>query len=134
MEVSPVHAFEVPVMGRIAAGTPIEAISEVATTVAVPGQMMAGNGKHYALEVKGESMIEAGINHGDIVVIREQEDANNGEIVVALVDGQEATLKRLRRNGDQVALEAANDAFPTQVYRKEQVAVQGKLVGLIRSY
>ncbi len=134
MEVSPVHAFELPVMGRIAAGTPIEAISEVATTVAVPGQMMAGNGKHYALEVKGESMIDAGINHGDIVVIREQEDANNGEIVVALVDGQEATLKRLRRDGDRVALEAANDAFPTQMYRKDQVAVQGKLVGLIRSY
>jgi len=96
--------------------------------------MMAGNGKHYALEVKGESMIDAGINHGDIVVIREQEDAQNGEIVVALVDGQEATLKRLRRNGDSVALEAANEAFQTQVYRRDQVAVQGKLVGLIRTY
>ena len=134
MDVTPTHAVELPVMGRIAAGTPIEAISEVATTVAVPGQMMAGNGKHYALEVKGESMIDAGINHGDIVVIREQEDAQNGEIVVALVDGQEATLKRLRRNGDSVALEAANEAFPTQVYRRDQVAVQGKLVGLIRTY
>lgn len=134
LDVTPTHAVELPVMGRIAAGTPIEAISEVATTVAVPGQMMAGNGKHYALEVKGESMIDAGINHGDIVVIREQEDAQNGEIVVALVDGQEATLKRLRRNGNSIALEAANEAFPTQVYRRDQVAVQGKLVGLIRTY
>ncbi len=134
LDVSEAHAVDLPVMGRIAAGTPIEAISEVATTVAVPGQMLAGRGKHYALEVKGDSMIEAGINHGDIVVIREQDDAENGEIVVALVDGQEATLKRLRRNGDQVALEAENAAYPTQVYRKDQVAVQGKLVGLIRTY
>ena len=134
MPVSSQHAVELPIIGRIAAGEPIEAINEIATTVAVPGKMLAGTAKHYALEVKGESMIDAGINHGDIVVIREQDDAENGDIVVALVEGQEATLKRLRRNGDQVALHAENPDFPTQIYRREQVAVQGKLVGLIRTY
>ena len=128
-----VDAVELPVMGRIAAGTPIEAIQEISHNVAVPGSML-GSGKHYALEVKGDSMIDAGINNGDIVVIREQPSAENGEIVVALVEGQEATLKRLRKRGSSIALEAANPAYETRVYRDDQVKVQGKLVGLIRTY
>lgn len=127
-------ATELPVMGRIAAGTPFEAISQVATHVAVPQQMIATGRSHYALEVKGDSMIEAGINDGDIVVIEEGATADNGDIVVALVDGQEATLKRLRRRGGMIALEAANPAYETRVFRDDQVAVQGKLVGLIRTY
>ncbi len=126
--------IELPVMGRIAAGTPIAAIEHVSHHVAVPGSMVGGSAKHFALEVKGESMINAGINHGDIVVIREQDVAENGDIVVALVEGQEATLKRLRRKGSAIALEAANPAFETRLYGADQVKVQGKLVGLIRSY
>ena len=128
------HALELPVMGRIAAGVPIEAISEVSHTVAVPGQMLSGAGDHYALEVKGDSMIDAGINDGDVVVIRETNKAETGEIVVALVEGQEATLKRFRQNGNAIALEAANPAYETRVYRDDQVKVQGRLVGLIRTY
>ncbi len=132
----PVQALaqEVPVMGRIAAGVPIEAISEVSHSVAVPGDMLAGRGHHYALEVKGDSMIEAGINDGDIVVIREGVTAENGDIVVALVEDHEATLKRFRRQGSTIALEAANPAYETRLFRDDQVKVQGKLVGLIRSY
>jgi len=134
MPVRQVYATELPVMGRIAAGTPIEAISEISHHVAVPGSMLAGAGEHYALEVRGDSMIEAGINDGDIVVIREQTTANNGDIVVALVEGHEATLKRFRRLRDMIALEAANPAYETRVLRDDQVKVQGRLVGLIRSY
>jgi repressor LexA len=127
-------AMELPVMGRIAAGTPIEAISEVASHVAVPHQMLRTGRNHYALEVKGDSMIEAGINDGDIVVIEDGAVAQNGDIVVALVEGHEATLKRLRRKAGMIALEAANPAYETRVFREDQVSVQGKLVGLIRSY
>lgn len=134
MPVSEVQALELPVMGRIAAGVPIEAISEVSHHVTVPGSMLSGRGQHYALEVKGDSMIEAGINDGDIVVIREQATADNGDIVVALVEGHEATLKRFRRKGGMIALEAANPAYETRVLPEDQVKVQGRLVGLIRSY
>ena len=126
-------SMSLPVMGRIAAGVPIEAISEVSHHVHVP-QSMLGKGEHYALEVKGDSMIEAGINDGDVVVIRETSVANNGDIVVALVEGQEATLKRFRRTGSAIALEAANPAYETRVFRDDQVKVQGRLVGLIRTY
>ena len=133
MEVAAVHAMELPVMGRIAAGVPIEAISEVSHHVAVP-QSMLGKGDHYALEVKGDSMIEAGINDGDIVVIRETSTADNGDIVVALVEDSEATLKRFRRKGSMIALEAANPAYETRVFPDHLVKVQGRLVGLIRSY
>ncbi|WP_112322587.1 transcriptional repressor LexA [Oceanibium sediminis] len=129
-----VAAIELPVMGRIAAGTPIAAIEQVSHHVAVPGSMIGGTARHFALEVKGDSMIDAGINNGDIVVIREQSTAENGDIVVALVEGQEATLKRLRRKGSAIALEAANPAYETRLYGSDQVNVQGKLVGLIRSY
>ena len=134
LPVQAVHALELPVMGRIAAGVPIEAISEVSHHVAVPGSMLSGRGNHYALEVKGDSMIEAGINDGDIVVIREQTTAENGDIVVALVEDSEATLKRFRRKGSTIALEAANPAYETRVFPDHLVKVQGRLVGLIRSY
>jgi repressor LexA len=134
MPVEAVHAMELPVMGRIAAGVPIAAISEVSHHVAVPGSMLSGKGQHYALEVKGDSMIEAGINDGDIVVIREQTTAENGDIVVALIDDAEATLKRFRRKGSMIALEAANPAYETRVLPDHKVRVQGRLVGLIRSY
>lgn len=126
-------SVELQVMGRIAAGVPISAISEVSHNVHVP-QSMIGQGDHYALEVKGDSMIEAGINDGDVVVIRETGVADNGDIVVALIEGQEATLKRFRQNGNAIALEAANPAYETRVFRDDQVKVQGRLVGLIRSY
>jgi len=132
--VETLHAMELPVMGRIAAGVPIEAISEVSHHVSVPGSMLSGRGQHYALEVKGDSMIEAGINDGDIVVIREQSSAENGDIVVALVEGHEATLKRFRRRGNMIALEAANPAYETRVLPEGHVKVQGRLVGLIRNY
>ncbi|MDP3342676.1 transcriptional repressor LexA [Frigidibacter sp.] len=134
MSVAAMHSMEVPVMGRIAAGVPIEAISEVSHHIAVPGSMLSGRGQHYALEVKGDSMIEAGINDGDIVVIREQSTAENGDIVVALVEGAEATLKRFRRKGGMIALEAANPAYETRMLPDHAVKVQGRLVGLIRSY
>lgn len=128
------NAVELPVMGRIAAGTPIEAISEVSHNVSVPGGMVSGQSHHYALEVKGDSMIDAGINDGDVVVIRETSAADNGDIVVALVEGYEATLKRYRRKGAMIALEAANPAYETRMLPEEQVKVQGRLVGLIRTY
>ena len=127
-------AVELPLMGRIAAGVPIEAISEVSHHVAVPGTMLSGREHHYALEVQGDSMIEAGINDGDVVVIREQDTADNGDIIVALVDGHEATLKRYRRRGGMIALEAANPAYETRILPEDSVRVQGRLVGLIRSY
>jgi repressor LexA len=127
-------ATELPLMGRIAAGVPIEAIQQISHHVAVPHSMLSATGEHYALEVKGDSMIEAGINDGDIVVIREQSTAENGDIVVALVEDHEATLKRFRRRGDMIALEAANPAYETRVLPDHKVKVQGRLVGLIRSY
>lgn len=127
-------ALTLPVMGRIAAGTPIEAISEPMRDIAVPGAMLSGRGEHYALEVQGDSMIELGINDGDIVVIREQTTADNGDIVVALVDDHEATLKRFRRVEGMIALEAANPAYETRLLPAARVKVQGRLVGLVRSY
>ncbi len=126
--------MELPLMGRIAAGVPIEAISEVSHHVSVPGCMISGRSDHYALEVKGDSMIEAGINDGDVVVIREQATAENGDVIVALVDDHEATLKRFRRKGKMIALEAANPAYETRLLPEERVRIQGRLVGLIRSY
>ena len=124
---------DLPILGRIAAGTPIEAIQHERDRLHVP-ETMLGAGEHYVLEVQGDSMINAGIFDGDFVVIRKGRDANSGEIVVALVDGSEATLKRLRRKGDSIALEAANPAYQTRVYGPDQVQVQGKLVGLMRRY
>ncbi|WP_372989586.1 transcriptional repressor LexA [Sulfitobacter sp.] len=127
-------SFEIPMMGRIAAGVPIEAISTMTHSVAVPGNMVSGSGEHYALEVKGDSMIDAGINDGDVVVIRETSVAENGDIVVALVEDHEATLKTFKRHGTSIALEAANPAYETRVFPADKVKVQGRLVGLIRTY
>ncbi len=135
----PTHAdaanqtVSIPVMGRIAAGTPIEAIQTHSHTLSLPPEML-GPGEHYALEVRGDSMIDAGIFDGDTVLIHKQNQANNGEIVVALVDDEEATLKRLRRKGNSIALEAANPAYETRIFGPERVAVQGRLVGLLRKY
>ena len=124
---------ELPILGRIAAGTPIEAIQHERDRIQVPESIL-GAGEHFVLEVQGDSMINAGILDGDFVVIRKTQTANSGEIVVALVMGEEATLKRLRRKGASVALEAANPAYETRIFGPDQVQVQGKLVGLIRRY
>ena len=124
---------ELSVLGKIAAGTPIEAIQQERDRLHVPESML-GAGEHFVLEVQGDSMINAGILDGDYVVIRRADSANSGEIVVALVMGEEATLKRLRRKGASIALEAANPAYETRIFGPDQVAVQGRLVGLIRRY
>ncbi|KQP52577.1 LexA family transcriptional regulator [Methylobacterium sp. Leaf399] len=123
----------VPVMGRIAAGTPISAIQEQSHTIAMSPDFLSG-GEHYALEVRGDSMVEAGILDGDLVVIRKQETANTGDIIVALIDDEEATLKRLRRRGSSIALEAANPAYETRVLGPDRVRIQGRLVSLVRRY
>ncbi len=134
-EVTTMHsAMDVPVMGQIAAGVPIEAINHMTHSVTVPAGMIAGSGEHYALEVKGDSMINAGINDGDVVVIREASTADDGDIVVALVEDSEATLKTFRRKGTSIALEAANPHYETRVLPSDMVKVQGRLVGLIRTY
>ncbi len=125
--------FEVPIFGRIAAGTPIEAIQHEIDRVAVPPTMI-GSGEHFALKVQGDSMIEAGILDGDTVVIQRRDSADNGDIVVALVDDQEATLKRLRKMGATVVLEAENADFEDRELPANRVKVQGKLVGLVRAY
>ncbi len=126
-------SVSVPVMGRIAAGVPISAIQNNTHDITVPAEMI-GSGEHYALEVKGDSMIEAGILDGDTVIIRNASSANPGEIIVALVDDEEATLKRFRRKGASIALEAANPAYETRIFGPDRVKIQGKLVGLIRRY
>ncbi|NVP55948.1 transcriptional repressor LexA [Mycoplana rhizolycopersici] len=126
-------SVSVPVMGRIAAGVPISAIQNNTHDIAVPMEMLGG-GEHYALEVKGDSMIEAGILDGDTVIIRNINTASPGDIVVALVDDEEATLKRFRRKGASIALEAANPAYETRIFGPDRVKIQGKLVGLIRRY
>ncbi|MCE7027774.1 transcriptional repressor LexA [Jiella avicenniae] len=131
--VSGERAVAVPVMGRIAAGVPISAIQTNTHSIQVPPEML-GSGEHFALDVKGDSMVEAGILDGDTVVIRRIDTASPGDIVVALVDDEEATLKRFRRRGDTIALEAANPAYETRIFGADRVKVQGRLVGLIRRY
>lgn len=126
-------AVMIPVMGRIAAGTPISAIQNQSHAVYLPPDML-GAGEHFALEVRGDSMVEAGILDGDTVIIRRQDTANTGEIIVALVDDEEATLKRLRRKGSSIALEAANPAYETRVLGPDRVKIQGRLVNLFRRY
>jgi repressor LexA len=127
------RTVSVPVMGRIAAGTPIAAIQNHTHDIACPPDLLT-NGEHFALEVKGDSMIEAGIHDGDTVIIRRCDTAENGDIVVALVEQEEATLKRLRKKGSTVALEAANPEYKTRIFGPDQVDIQGRLVGLIRRY
>jgi repressor LexA len=126
-------AVDLPLWGRIAAGTPIEALRDPSTSVTVPVSMV-GQGEHYALEIQGDSMVDAGIFDGDTVIIRACDTAENGSIVVALVDNQEATLKRLRRRGASIALEPANPVYETRIFGPDRVKVQGRLVGLIRRY
>ena len=127
------RAVSIPVMGRIAAGTPISAIQNQSHAITMSPDFLAG-GEHYALEVRGDSMVEAGILDGDLVVIRKQDTANTGDIIVALIDDEEATLKRLRRRGSSIALEAANPAYETRVLGPDRVQIQGRLVSLVRRY
>lgn len=129
----PGEAVSLPLYGRIAAGTPIEALRDHSNAVDVPPSMLGG-GEHYALEVDGDSMVEAGIHDGDTVIIKRTNTADNGAIVVALVEGSEVTLKRLRRKGASIALEPANKAYETRIFGPDQVEVQGCLVGLMRKY
>ncbi len=126
-------SVQLPLYGRIAAGMPIEALNDSASHVDVP-MAMIGAGDHFALEVDGESMRDAGIWDGDTVIIRRTDTAETGQIVVALVGEAEVTLKRLRRRGNSIALEPANTAFKTQIYPADKVRVQGRLVGLLRRY
>ncbi|MGB3273464.1 MAG: transcriptional repressor LexA [Xanthobacteraceae bacterium] len=123
----------VPVMGRIAAGTPIEAIQTRSHTISLPPDML-GVGEHYALEVRGDSMIEAGILDGDMALIQRSDAADTGDIVVALIDQEEATLKRFRRRGASIALEPANTAYEVRILPPNRVQIQGKLIGLYRRY
>ena len=127
------ETYELPLYGKIAAGTPIEALRNPNEHVGVPASMLS-TGDHYALSVDGDSMIDAGIHDGDTVIIKRTDTADNGTIVVALVDNEEATLKRLRRKGDKIALEPANKAYETRIFGSDRVRVQGKLVGLLRRY
>ncbi|WP_428374945.1 transcriptional repressor LexA [Lichenicoccus sp.] len=126
-------AVQLPLYGRIAAGLPIEALRDTGVHVQVPMSLL-GSGEHYALEVAGDSMIEAGIFDGDTVIIRKAETAENGQIIVALIDDQEVTLKRLRRRGNAIALEPANARYETRIVPVDRVRVQGRLVGLLRRY
>ena len=126
-------SVQLPLYGRIAAGMPIEALADSGNHVEVPVSLL-GPGEHFALEVDGESMHDAGIWDGDTVLIRRTDTADNGEIVVALVNNAEVTLKRLRRRGHSIALEPANQSFKTQIYPADKVRVQGRLVGLLRRY
>jgi repressor LexA len=123
----------IPVMGRIAAGVPISAIQSRTHTIPMPPEFL-GLGDHFALEVRGDSMIDAGILDSDMVIIRKQDTAETGDIVVALIDDDEATLKRLRKRGASVALEAANPAYETRIFGPDRVRIQGKLVSLLRKY
>jgi len=124
---------QIPIMGRIAAGVPISAIEVQSDFTAVPAGML-GSGEHFALEVAGDSMIEAGIHDGDTVIIKKTDDATAGDIVVAFIDDEEATLKRFHRQGSSIALEAANPAYETRVFDSRRVKVQGRLIGLMRNY
>ncbi len=124
---------DLPLYGRIAAGTPIEALRDPTEHIGVPGAMLGG-GDHYALTIEGDSMIDAGIYDGDTIVVKRCDTADNGTIVVALVDNEEATLKRLRRKGESIALEPANQSYETRIFGPDRVKVQGRLVGLLRNY
>jgi repressor LexA len=126
-------AHQLPLYGRIAAGTPIEALRDDSSFVDVPAAIL-GSGEHYALEVDGDSMVDAGILDGDTVIIQRAETVDNGAIVVALIDNEEVTLKRIRRKGGAVALEPANKNYETRIFPPERVKIQGRLIGLLRQY
>jgi repressor LexA len=124
----------IPVMGRIAAGTPIEAIQNKSSVINMPPDLLSAGAEHFALEVRGDSMIEAGILDGDIALIKKSEAADTGDIVVALIDEEEATLKRFRRRGASIALEPANPSYEVRILPPNRVRIQGKMVGLFRRY
>ena len=126
-------SLSLPLYGKIAAGTPIEALRDQSNAINVPASLL-GRGEYYALEVAGDSMIDAGIFDGDTIVIERSEVAENGAIIVALIDNEEVTLKRLRRKGNSIALEAANEAYETRIFGPDRVKVQGRLVSLLRQY
>jgi repressor LexA len=128
-----IRSVTIPVMGRIAAGTPISALQTRSHSINVSPDFLS-HGEHFALEVRGDSMVEAGIFDGDTVIVRKQQSADSGDIIVALIDEEEATLKRLRRRGSSIALEAANPAYETRVLGPDRVRIQGKLVSLLRRY
>jgi len=128
------EVVDLPLYGRIAAGTPIEALRDASNSIGVPASMLGGTGEHYTLEVAGDSMVDAGVLDGDMVVIQRCDTAENGAIVVALIDENEVTLKRLRRKGASIALEPANKAYETRIFGPDRVRVQGRLVGLLRRY
>ena len=124
----------VKLYGKIAAGTPVEAIENPEGYMSIPSEMIKNSNQHYALKVSGESMIDAGILDGDIAVLEKTETVKNGDIVVALIDNQEATLKRIRKKSNSVALEPANKNFETRIFGPKRITIQGKLVGIIRNY
>jgi repressor LexA len=129
-----VEAVDLPLYGRIAAGTPIEALRDQSTTVGVPASLLGRSGEHYALEVAGDSMIDAGILDGDTIIIQRGDTAENGTVVVALIDNEEVTLKRLRRRGASIALEPANKTYETRIFGPDRIKVQGRLVALMRRF
>tara|TARA_B110000438_G_C15527048_1_gene526798 strand:+ start:31 stop:711 length:681 start_codon:yes stop_codon:yes gene_type:complete len=132
-ETSQQNSHEIPVLGKIAAGTPIEAIQNEVSKVSIPEELSKG-GEHFGLKVSGDSMIEAGINDGDTVIVKKTSTANNGQIVVALIDDHEAMLKRIRKKGKVVALESANKRYETKIFGPDRVKVQGILVSLYRNF
>jgi repressor LexA len=131
---SETESVQLPLYGRIAAGTPIAALRDTSNSIGIPASMLTGSAEHYALEVAGDSMIEAGVFDGDTVIIQRCDTADNGTIVVALVDDEEVTLKRIRRKGASIALEPANKTYETRIFGPDRVKVQGRLVGLMRRY
>ena len=130
---SPSSAGEISILGSIAAGTPIEAIQQEVDRVALP-ENLQNNGEHYGLKVKGDSMIEAGINDGDTVIVKKTSNVDSGQIAVVLIDGQEATLKRIKKKGNTIALVAANKDYGTKIYAASRIKIQGKLVSLYRNF
>jgi len=133
LDKTPNTPSEISILGSIAAGTPIEAIQQEVDRVALP-ENLQNNGEHYGLKVIGDSMIEAGINNGDTVIVKKTSDVDSGQIAVVLIDDQEATLKRIRRKGNTIALEAANKNFGTKIYAASRIKIQGKLVSLYRNF
>jgi repressor LexA len=133
LDKTPSTASEISILGNIAAGTPIEAIQQEVDRVALP-ENLQNNGEHYGLRVKGESMIEAGINNGDTVIVKKTTNVESGQIAVVLIDDQEATLKRVRKKGNTIALEAANKNYGTKIYAAHRIKIQGKLVSLYRNF
>ena len=127
------NSSKVSVLGSIAAGTPIEAIQQEVDKVALPEELQ-NNGEHFGLKIKGDSMVDAGINDGDTVIVKKASNAENGQIAVVLIDEQEATLKRIRKKGNTIALEAANKNYDTKIYAANRIKIQGKLVSLYRNF